>query len=707
MTAFSLFLLVSLCAAVVVLVVAAPSAAVASAAVGIVQSLLLLAAGVATVARPGWTLLFWRLAGWGDLSLHGTMLGGYLASLSGVLLVAVFLFTPRYIEHYRDRYEIRPFLAAVHLLVGSIAVILFAGDVVTFLVSWELMSILSYLTVTFDHLEPESVRAGYLMLGASEVGFLLVLAAWLPLVVAAHSVSFAAIAAVAPGHFGTALQWAVFLLSFAGFGVKAGLFPSMSWLPRAHPAAPANASAILSGIILNLGVYGIILTNAVLLPVPRLAEGLVVLVIGSLSAIIGILYAATDSHVKRLLAHSSIENLGLVTAALGVGLTFGAAHLWTIALLAWVACLYHLTNHSVYKTLLFLGAGSVDQAAHSLDMDRLGGLLRRMPWTGVFMLAGTMAIAALPPFNGFASEWLVLQSLLRSVDLGRPGFEAIFALCAAMLALTAGLAATAFIRFFGLVFLGKSRSPAGLGATEASPSQRGAMAMLATLCLLLGLGATYMATLLAQVIHSFAPAGSLRAFVPTFYREGTLPHALAQTFLPLGAGALRRLLPWPGVVFLHQSAPVGGNVVFAMSPTYLAVTLALGTLVVFAVVRLATAARRVHRGPAWIGGLSRLDPGMAYTATAMSRPIWVVFRGVLGAGRRSAQEEEVVAEHFRVAISRDERAPYLLDRLLMGPATRAAAAIAALLARMHRGDANTYVLYALVALVAALVVVRL
>ncbi len=706
MSAFAVFAALTAAAAIAALVAPPRAAASWSAAIGLLQAAALLVSGVATVLAPGWSARLWSLAGWGALGLRGTPLGGWLLAITAVVLGAVCLYSPRYIAHYRERYEIRPFLAVMHLLVGSIAVILVAGDVVTFLVAWEIMSVLSYLTVTFDHLNPESARAGYMMLGASEVGFLMVVAAWLPLVVDARSVSFAIIARVAPHVVGGGLAWAVLLLSLAGFGVKAGLFPGMSWLPRAHPAAPATASAVLSGVILNLGVYGIILTNAVLLPTRFLAEGLVVLIVGSLSAIIGILYASTDGHMKRLLAHSSIENMGLVTAAVGVALTFASLHLWTIALLAWIAGLYHLTNHSLYKTLLFLGAGSIDQSAGTLDMDRLGGLSRLMPWTAAFLLAGTMATAALPPFNGFTSEWLILQSLLRSVDLHRPAVEVVFALSAALLALTAGLAATAFIRFYGMSFLGYRRSPEAERAAEAAPSQRAALAGLAALCLLLGVAPTYMAGLLTRVIAAFAPTGGIRALVPAFFSLHALPPALAKAFYPLGAGALGRLLPGPGVVFLHQSAPVGGSVVFAMSPTYLAITLGVGLGLLYLVVRAATRGRRTLVGRPWLGGQRRIDAGMTYTATGMARPVWVVFRAVLSPGR-SVDEEEVVAEHFRVAISRDDSAAYLLDRALVGPATRAAEWVARTLARMHRGSANTYVVYALLALLAALILVRL
>jgi len=223
------------------------------------------------------------------------------------------------------------------------------------------------------------------------------------LAVAAGGTGFAELARAARGLPDTA-RWAAFLLAFLGFEVKAGLFPSMGWLPRAHPAAPANASALLSGVILNLGIYGILRTcGAFLAPLP-LAAGLIVLMVGAVTAIIGILYANTANDLKHMLAHSSIENMGLVTVGLGAAFTILTLHQPALAAIAYVASLFHMVNHSLYKSLLFLGVGAVDQSTGTRDMDRLGGLARRMPWTSVFSLAGVLSIAALPPFTAFRAN---------------------------------------------------------------------------------------------------------------------------------------------------------------------------------------------------------------------------------------------------------------------------------------------------------------
>jgi hydrogenase-4 component B len=232
---------------------------------------------------------------------------------------------------------------------------------------------------------------------------------------------------------------AVFLLSFFGFAVKAGLVPVNSWLPLAHPVAPTNVSALLSAVIVNLGIYGIIRFNLDLVPVTTSGPGLIVLVVGSFSALIGILYATVESEMKRLLAHSTIENMGIVAAGIGAAMIFLATGHQIVAGIALIAATYHLANHSVYKALLFLGTGAVEAGAHTRDLDRLGGISRMMPWTSAFFLIGVMAISALPPLNGFVSEWLTLQTVLRSVLLSSTPVKIVFAISGAMLALTAGL----------------------------------------------------------------------------------------------------------------------------------------------------------------------------------------------------------------------------------------------------------------------------
>ncbi len=672
---------------------------------GVAQALAVLALAGAALTHPGHEWLLWPLAGWGMLRLTFTALGGFLLVVTAVVFLAVYLFSPGYLARYQGRYDQRPLRATLPLLLGSIALILLAGDVVTFLIAWELMSLLSYVTVVFDHEAPDNPRAAYAMLGASELGFLMVLAAWLPLVLAAHSIGFSAIAAAGPGQLAAGVRWAVFGLSFLGFGVKAGLFPAMSWLPRAHPAAPANASAVLSGAILNLGLYGIMLTNVELMPVPAPSVGVIVLGIGVVTAFLGILYAATDTHIKRLLAHSSIENMGLITIGIGAAMTFDAVGLPVLGLLAWIAALYQLLNHSVYKTLLFLGAGAIDQATGELNMDHLGGLGRRLKWTGVFLLAGTMAIAAIPPFNGFASEWLLLQSLLRSVALANPALEVAFALAGVIVALAAGLAATAFIRFYGMTFLGRHRSDPAAVAHDVTFTQRAAMGLLAGLALLLGIAPTYVATGLARVAASLAESHDIAAFIPTFFQPATLPPALASAFYPLGAAVGRHVLPAPGLVFMHPSTRLHAGVVFAMSPTYLAVAIAIALALAFALAKL-LGRGRMRRGRSWLGGARAVDAGLTYTATGLARPIWVVFRAVLSPGQ-TVDREEVVAEHFRVSVRRVDGSRYVVDRLIVDPAIRAARVLAHLFSRMHRGSVNAYVSYAFIALLIAMLLVRI
>jgi formate hydrogenlyase subunit 3/multisubunit Na+/H+ antiporter MnhD subunit len=358
--------------------------------------------------------------------------------------------------------------------------------VISFLVAWEFMSIASYLLVNYEFERFESSRAGYVMLAMSEGGTI----AFIIIAGATGELSFSALRTSAPAA-NDALRWAIFLLSFFGFAVKAGLVPLNSWLPLAHPVAPTNVSALLSAVIVNLGIYGIVRTALDLAPPAGAAPGLIVLVIGSPSALAGILYATIQNEMKRLLAHSTIENMGIVAAGVGAAMVFVATDHQVVAAVALVAALYHLANHSVYKALLFIGTGAVESGTGTRDLDRLGGIIRGMPWTSAFFLIGVLSIAALPPFNGFISEWLTLQTMLRSAILSSTVIKIIFAICGALLALTAGLAVTCFVKVFASGFLGMSRSVAAAEAREAPAAARTSLAMLAALCVFLGILPTY------------------------------------------------------------------------------------------------------------------------------------------------------------------------------------------------------------------------
>ena len=567
------------------------------------------------------------------------------------------------------------------------------------------MSILCYLLVNYKHEDEYNTRAGYLMLVMSEAGTLATALALLLLAGTSGKLDFASLKAASTGMSEMA-RWAVFLLSFFGFGVKVGLVPSNIWLPRAHPAATGNVSAILSGVILNLGLYGILRVNADMLPLNQVAPGIIVLIVGTISALVGILYATTENDMKKMLAHSSIENMGIMTAGLGAGFVFMTSGYPVLAGIAFTAALYHMTNHALYKSLLFLGAGAVDACLGHRDMDRLGGLIKVMPWTGLFVLVGALSIAALPPFNGFVSEWLTLQTMLRSAVLSSRAVKIIFALCGAALALTAALAVTCFVKAFAMSFLGISRSQSAKTAVEVKRSMRIPMGMLAVCCLLLGILPTFVIPVLDKAITPLTRESVSDALVPPFFTitqgDAKFSYAFLAEFQELGAQTGRGFLPGRGLVVLHQGAQKN-PVVFAMSTSYTFVVLLLLLGGAFVSIRRLTKGRTVVRRPAWDGGLRRLMPEMTYTATGFSNPVRVIFETIF---RPSTLDDrkETIAKHFRMAIKNGRKEVHIVDRSVYLPVSRAIQWTASLLGRMHTGSVNIYAAYVLISLFIVLMI---
>jgi hydrogenase-4 component B len=650
----------------------------------------------------------WTIRGWGTLTVSLDRLSALFLVVAAVVVLASSIFSAGYLKRYAGHYSLKALNAWYLLLFASIVLILIAHDMLLFLLAWEAMSILSYLLVNFGNRRDETSRAGYLMLAMGEAGFVAVALVFLFLAVKAGSLEFAAFK-TAGANFGSFARWTIFLLTFFGFGVKAGLVPVNTWLPRAHPAAPANVSAILSGTILNLGLYGIVRVNLDLVPVTQngmIGAGVVVLIIGTISALVGILYATTENDLKAMLAHSSIENIGIVTAGLGAGMIFTTYGKPALAGIAFIAAFYHMINHSMYKSLLFLGAGTVDDRVGTRDLNKLGGLIRAMPWTAGAFLVGTLAISALPPFNGFVSEWLTLQTMLRSAELPSTLVKLVFALCGAGLALTAALAVTCFVKAFAMGFLGMSRSEEAANAVEAKAPAIAPMIFLAALCVLLGVLPTCVIPALSRQLQPWTDS-SADALVPPFFAShpahNTLPPAFAEDFHNLGAQVGQNVLPGRGLVVLHRGGETN-PVVFAMSTSYMVVVLIALLALTCVVIRLwLTRSRKLSRRTRWDGGVRRLLPEMTYTATGFSNPVRVIFDAVF---RPTTVEDtrETVAQHFRTAIRRERVAVHVMDRWLIQPAQSAAAGLARCLAVMHHGRINAYAAYVLLALLLALAV---
>ncbi len=705
--AASIGLFLALCAAGIGLTAAVPSQRVPRllAWIGAIASLPVLWAGGAVLATGQvLSMRLWTIPAWGPLMLQMDRLGAVFVMVAGMVFLPVSIFCAGYLPRYLGRYSLRMFGGMYLALYASIVLIFIAGDVLLFLFAWEAMSILTYLLVNYEHEEEGHSQAGYAMLAIGEAGTVAIALGLLLLAVAAGSSEFAAMKAGA-AVLGPGARWGVFLLTFFGFGVKAGLVPTNSWLPRAHPVAPGNVSALLSGVVLNLGIYGIVRVNLDLLPTSAIGMGLIALTIGTISAVLGILYATTENDLKVMLAHSSIENIGIVTAGLGAGFVFTATGHSSLAVIALVAALYHMVNHSIYKSLLFLGTVTVDSQTGTRDLDLLGGLIRRMPWTALLFLVGALSIAAMPPFNGFVSEWLMLQTVLRSVELSSVGAKLVFAVCGAGLALTAALAVTCFVKAFAMGFLGMSRSPQARRATEARVSALAPMALLAALCLGLGVLPTYVIPVLSEALAPLAQASAADALVPPFFAgspgHASLPRGFAVEFHDLGAQVGQHLLPGRGLVVLHRGGPEN-PVVFAMSTSYSLVVLALLLGLVYGLVGVwAARRRRLVRRACWDGGVDRLLPEMTYTATGFSNPVRVIFDAVFRP-TMAREGPETVASHFRMAIQKGRQETYIVDRLFLHPVRRGAMAVARQLARMHNGRVNAYIGYVLAALLLVL-----
>jgi hydrogenase-4 component B len=647
----------------------------------------------------------WTLPFLGTLVLQMDRLSALFIFITGLVFLPVSIFSAEYMKKYFNRYNLKTFSVFYHLLFASIVLLLIANDIFSFLLTWEIMSILSYLLVNYEHEKDENISSGYLMLAMSETGTIMAAFAFLLLANSSGSLDFASLKSVSAG-LGDNSRWAIFLLSFFGFSVKAGLVPNNIWLPKAHPAAPSNVSALLSGVILNLGIYGILRVNADILPVTQIGLGLITLFVGTVSALVGILYATIRKDMKEMLAHSSIENMGIITAGIGAGFVFTASGYSVLAGIAFIAALYHMTNHSLYKALLFLGAGAVDSSVGDRNMDRLGGLMKVMPWTGLFFLIGALSIAALPPFNGFVSEWLTLQTMLQSAVLQSKAVKIVFALCGAALALTAALAVTCFVKAFAMSFLGIARTKQTEKAVEVRRSMIIPMGILSVSCLLFGILPTYIIPVLDHTITPLTQESVVDELVPPFFTvaKGDLKfnEAFVSEFHDLGAQTGRNVIPGRGLVVLHRGTE-RNPVVFAMSTSYTLVVLVLLLSGVFILIRVLTKARMVTRKPEWDGGVRRLMPEMTYTATGFSNPVRVIFEAIF---RPSTLDErkETIAEHFRTAINNERKEVHIVDRSVFQPVVKWIQSMATLLGRMHTGSVNMYAVYVLISLVLFLMV---
>jgi formate hydrogenlyase subunit 3/multisubunit Na+/H+ antiporter MnhD subunit len=521
----------------------------------------------------------------------------HLDALAGFFLVVInlgggiaSLYALGYGQHESAPHRVLPFFPA---FLAGMNMVVMAADAFSFLFSWEFMSLVSWALVMSHHREADNARAGYVYLVMASLGTLALLLAFGLLAGPQGAYGFAAIKA---GTHDPAISALVLALMLLGAGSKAGLVPLHVWLPLAHPAAPSHVSALMSGVMTKVAVYAFIRVVFDLIGQTNWWMSAVILLLGGVTAVLGILQAMLEKDLKRLLAYSTIENIGIIFVGLGLALAFRGSGMGVAAALAFTGALFHVVNHSLFKSLLFMGAGAVLTATGERDMEKLGGLIHRMPQTSLAFLAGCLAISALPPLNGFVSEWLAFQAVLQSPQLPDWGLKILVPAIGGLMALTAALVAATFVKTFGIAFLGRPRSEAAERAKEVDMFSLTALFLLAGLCLIGGI-------LPGLVIDALQP----------------LSQALVGSRLPLQIAE-----PWLSIAPIAETrSSYDGMLVFV----FIAVSAAAASYLIH---RLAS--RAVRRGPAWGCGFPEYSPVAQYSGASFAQPIRRIFATlVLGA----------------------------------------------------------------------------
>ena len=628
---------------------------------GAVAAVLSLVSGVSAMLGQGASFTADFLFPFARFTLLLNPLAGLMVTIISILALASFVYGLSYLDEYRGK--VGRACMFMNWFVASMLLVITADNAFWFLVFFELMSLTSYFLVIIEE-EPGSIRGGFMYLVMAHLGFVFIMMSFLVMANNAGSFEFSAFRA-SPMSAGMASL--CFVMAFFGFGAKAGMIPLHSWLPMAHPAAPSNVSALMSGGMIKIGVFGIVKVGLDLLSASgcQVWWGFLVLVIGTVSSVLGVVYALAEHDIKRLLAYHSVENIGIILLGVGAALVGAGMGNWVLAGLGLMAALYHTLNHAMFKGELFLGAGSLLFALKTRNMEEMGGLARRMPWTAVCFLIGALAISAIPPLNGFVSEWFTYQSLFDAAFLGDKATMVFAVLCAVALAITGALAVTCFVKAYGVTFSGSARSRRAAEAREVPAPMVAAQVLLAAICVLLGLGAPVVVPVMSHVAASVLAQGELAAA--------------------------------SGVVMVNE---VTGT---AFSTPLIAVLLAAALVLACVAKRALTKGVPAPRtAEPWACGYAP-DVHMAPIATSFASDVSMFLHPLYAVRDACSAACWKVARFFTGAVDVARAVEPVPDKVLVDDVTRGVGVLGRLAQKIVGGSYAVYVLYIVVALVVFLV----
>jgi hydrogenase-4 component B len=624
-------------------------------------------AGVSSLTAPARAFAVASPYPFAHFALRLDPFAALLIAVISLLSLVTSIYSLAYVREYAGR-GVGPMGFFMNLFIASMMLVVASDNAFWFLIFFEMMSLASYFLVIFDQNE-EAVQAGFLYFVVAHAGSVAIMAAFFLLANYAGSYDFAAFRATAVP---APVNSIIFILGFLGFGAKAGIIPLHVWLPRAHPAAPSHASALMSGVMIKIGVFGIVKVGVDLLAANGgvLWWGVLVLAFGALSSVLGVVYALVENDIKKLLAYSSVENIGIILMGVGVGMIGIALGNPVLTVLGFMAGFYHLLNHAMFKGLLFLGAGSVIYRLHTKDMDKMGGLSRTMPWTALSFLIGALAISAIPPLNGFVSEWYTYQSLFTAASAGAWPIQIAAPIGAVMLALTGTLAVTCFVKAYGVIFAGPSRNAHAHDVKEAPGAMVLGMVVLAVACVALGVAAPLIAPIIGAV--AAATAGVAPATV-----------AIGSVLVPGDA---------------HQAV--------VSTPLIAVLLLAMAVLPILLKVLLSGGGRAASRRGAapWAAGYLP-DGHMPASSGSFVQPIRMFFAPLYGARKNLAAKWEVVACAFEQVTALARRTEPTWETGVVEPVVRGTQSVGERLQVIQGGDYRIYCLYIVAALAVLLALI--